>query len=343
MASIFDEATADFKSNTSESIDRLQNTMTSMAQQAKTRNRFSDEEAEFIRPVNETKNATLDRLDGIKSRILSRRPDSNASQKEKDDYRELLRYADEGMERLRGWIRNIFDKVLDIVREIIEWICEEIDFIDKMASQNSAGDSQKEPSSSNQATNQNYASRTLTIVQDQNEKKLPTLILRLQERASSGGNKIMNWIRSKNSTSEVADKDIEQYVTNNLENFKRELLENIENFQQTILSARPNPAMEQEDPETYRIRSENYRELLRLSTEIAKRMEESLDDILTKYEQYIENIWTAIRDKQDVEPIRRQFNESLNQNMNQYWKPVFDSADDFIQNINQKVISNNTQ
>ncbi|CAF3872675.1 unnamed protein product [Rotaria sp. Silwood1] len=212
-----------------------------------------------------------------------------------------------------------------------------------MASQNSAGCPQKGSSSSNQATNQNYASRTLTIIQDQNENKLPTLILKLQERASSGGKKFMNWIRGGNSKSEVSDEELEQYVTDNLENFKRDLLENIESFQQMILSARPDPEMEQQNPEAYRIRSENYRELLRLGTAIAKRMQASLNDILTQYEQYIENIWTAICQKQDVEAIRRQFNEAMNQNMNQYWKPIFDSADHLIQDMNQNVTSNNAQ
>lgn len=129
MNSIFDQAAADFKTYTSESIGRLENKVTSMAQKKKTRNQLTDEEAEFMGPVDETKSATLNRLDGIRDRILNKRPSSNASQKEKDDYRELLRYADEGMERLRGWIRNIFDKLLEIVQEIIEWIWKEVDRI----------------------------------------------------------------------------------------------------------------------------------------------------------------------------------------------------------------------
>jgi len=153
----------------------------------------------------------------------------------------------------------------------------------------------------------------------------------------------MNWIRGRNSNADVSDEELEQYVTDNLENFKRELLQNIENFQQMILSARPNPELEKQNPEGYQIRSENYRELLKLGTAIAKRMQESLNDILTQYEQYIEKIWTAICQKQDVEAIRRQFNEAMDQNMNQYWKPVFDSADHFIQDMNQKGASNNAQ
>jgi hypothetical protein len=132
----------------------------------------------------------------------------------------------------------------------------------------------------------------------------------------------------------VSDDELEQYVIDNLENFKRELLENIENFQQMILSARPNPEMEKQNPEGYQIRSENYRELLRLGTAIAKRMQESLNDILTQYEQYIEKIWTAICQKQDVRVVQRQFDQAIQENMNRYWKPVFDSADHLIQDIN---------
>ncbi|CAF1461915.1 unnamed protein product [Adineta steineri] len=212
-----------------------------------------------------------------------------------------------------------------------------------MASQNSTGRPQKGSSSSNQATIKSYASRTLTIIQDQNTKNLPTLILKLQERASSGGNNLMNRIRGKNSKSEMSDEELEQYIADNLENFKHELLENTQNFQQMILSARPNPEMKKQNPEDYQIQSENYRELLKLGTAIAKRMRESLNDILTQYQQYIEKIWIAICQKQDIEAIRRQFNEAMDQNMDKYWKPVFDSADHLIEDMNQKDTSNNAQ
>ncbi|CAF3510182.1 unnamed protein product [Rotaria sp. Silwood2] len=208
-----------------------------------------------------------------------------------------------------------------------------------MSSQHSDRASQKGSSS----INPNYTSRILTIIQDQNKKKLPTLILKLQKRVSSDGKPIINWIRDKISKFKVSDDVIEQYVIDNLESLKRELLENIDNFQQLILSARPDSPIESQDPKSYQSRMENYRELLKLATEIAKQMEKSLNDILKQYEQYIEDVWKAICQKQDLKSIQTQFDQSINQNMNQYWKPIFDRADDFIKNINQQTYSQNIQ
>jgi len=108
----------------------------------------------------------------------------------------------------------------------------------------------------------------------------------------------------------------------------------MEEFQQMVLSARPNPAMQNRDPEGYRIHADNYKGLLKLATGITKRMEESFNDILSQYEQYIEHIWTAICQKQDVRVVQRQFDQAIQENMNRYWKPVFDSADHLIQDIN---------
>ncbi|CAF4639099.1 unnamed protein product, partial [Rotaria sp. Silwood2] len=183
----------------------------------------------------------------------------------------------------------------------------------------------------------------ILIIQDQNKEKLPTLILKLKKRVSSDGSPIINWFRDKISKFKVSDDEIEQYVIDNLESFKRELLENIDNFQQLILSARPDFPIESQNQESYQSRMENYRELLKLATEIAKQMEKSLNDILKQYEQYIEDVWKAICQKQDLKSIQTQFDQSINQNMNQYWKPIFDRADDFIKNINQQTYSQNIQ
>jgi len=130
------------------------------------------------------------------------------------------------------------------------------------------------------------------------------------------------------------DDELEQYVNVTLENFKTELLRNMEAFQQMVLSARPNPAMQNRDPEAYRIHADNYKGLLKSATDITKRMEDSFNDILSQYEQYIENIWTAICQKQNVRDVQRQFDQAIQENMNRYWKPVFDSADHLIQDIN---------
>ncbi|CAF3202841.1 unnamed protein product [Rotaria sp. Silwood2] len=129
MNSIFDKAALEFKAYTSDDIGRLKNTVRSMAERGKTRDKIADEEAAFVQPVNQTKNATLNQLDRIKERILDRRPGPGASDLEKEAYRKLLQYADEGMSRLRNWIGDMFSKLIDIVKTVVIWIWEHVDFI----------------------------------------------------------------------------------------------------------------------------------------------------------------------------------------------------------------------
>ena len=41
---------------------------------------------------------------------------------------------------------------------------------------------------------------------------------------------------------------LDEYIASNLQNFKRELMNNIDEFHQMVLSAKPNPAKQREDP-----------------------------------------------------------------------------------------------
>ncbi|UJR29784.1 hypothetical protein I4U23_017331 [Adineta vaga] len=197
---------------------------------------------------------------------------------------------------------------------------------------------QKELSSTNrpQTTNhQGYATKTLTIIEEQNQKKIPTLILKLQKETPSSGSRIKNFFqRRRVKSTGFSENELEEHIHANLENFNRELSRNIEDFQQIVLSARPNPAMQDRDPEGYRIHADNYKQFLNLATEIIKRMEESLNDILTQYEQYIESIWIAICQKQDIRVVQRQFDQAIKDNMNRHWNPVFNRADRLIEDIN---------
>jgi hypothetical protein len=100
-----------------------------------------------------------------------------------------------------------------------------------------------------------------------------------------------------------------------------------------VLSAKPNPAKQREDPEGYRIHMEQYQEFLKLANELVKRMQDSFNDILTRYREYIDQLWVAICQGQDVRYLQRQFEQHMQQNMARYWKPIFDRADQLIAEI----------
>ncbi|CAF5030876.1 unnamed protein product [Rotaria sp. Silwood1] len=298
---------------------------------------IEEQEAYILQNVDSFRDMIVKNIEELKELVLSARPSSNTAnepnhEERKAAYRELLKLGTALMSKMQDTLNKIFDEYIKFLHEVRQVIRAdndptpilndfnrniEIDFYSQMASQNY----QKGISSTNppQATNQqSYATKTLAIIEDQNQKRIPTLILKLQKEAPSSGND-----------------ELEQHINADLENFKRELLRNMEEFQQIVLSARPNPAMQDRDPTGYRNHADNYKQLLKLATGITKRMEESLNDILTQYEQYIENIWTAICQKQDVRVVQRQFDQAIKENMNRYWKPIFDSADHLIADINR--------
>ncbi len=176
----------------------------------------------------------------------------------------------------------------------------------------------------------------MTVIEDRIQKNLPTLILKLKQRASSGARNWWNLLYFQNpKLFELSDNELEQYVEANIESFKRELLKNVEDFQQLVLSAKPNPVIQEGHQEVYQLHAENYRALLEMATGIAQRMQDSFNEIFTQYRKHIENLWKAICDGQDVRSLQRQFDQAMQQNMNHYWKPVFDQVDGLIQDINK--------
>lgn len=111
-------------------------------------------------------------------------------------------------------------------------------------------------------------------------------------------------------------------------------MKNIVDFQHLVLSTKPDPELQKQDPEAYRARAESHKILLQLATGIARQMQGSFNDIFAQCEKHIENIWTAICEKKDRGSIQLQFDEALRENMNQFWKPVFDQFDRLLQDNN---------
>ncbi len=126
---------------------------------------------------------------------------------------------------------------------------------------------------------------------------------------------------------------MDEYLTSNLQDFKSELMNSIDNFHQMVLSAKPNPVKQRKDPEGYQIHMENYQHFLKLANELVKRMQESFNDIFTRYREHIDELWEAICQGQDIRHVQRQFEQYMQQNMAHYWRPVFDRADQLIADI----------
>lgn len=55
--------------------------------------------------------------------------------------------------------------------------------------------------------------------------------------------------------------------------------------------------------------------------------------IMEVYKQHIERLWDAIQQGHDVRPLQQEFQHRIQQNIEQYWIPVFRRADDVIQEI----------
>ncbi|CAF1415290.1 unnamed protein product [Adineta ricciae] len=185
------------------------------------------------------------------------------------------------------------------------------------------------------ATNgSNYASRTTTIIDEQIRNRLPTLVLKLEQRAAHNRNSgKMQSYHKHPKLADLSDRELDEYLAYNLHEFKRDLMNNIDSFHKTLLSAKPNPAKQRDDPEGYRIHLEKYQEFLQIANQIMKNMQDSFNDILTRYREHVDNLWSAICQGQDVRQVQHHFQQYMQQNMARYWQPVFDRADRLIAEI----------
>ena len=51
-------------------------------------------------------------------------------------------------------------------------------------------------------------------------------------------------------------------------------------------------------------------------------MQDSFNDIIQRYREYIDQLWSAICQGQDLRPLQRQFEQHMQQNMARYWQPI---------------------
>jgi Flp pilus assembly pilin Flp len=122
MNSTFDDAEAEIKNYIQISFDNLQKEVTQSAENRRTNNEFAADEAKLNGKVTAIQTGVYDQFEELKGGIFSKRPGPNASEKEKQDYRSLLQYADDGLGSLKHWISGIFSKLTDVIKSIVNWV-----------------------------------------------------------------------------------------------------------------------------------------------------------------------------------------------------------------------------
>ena len=129
------------------------------------------------------------------------------------------------------------------------------------------------------------------------------------------------------------DDELESLLASNMEDFKKEFSNNVDDFHEQVLSAKPNPAEQKRDPGGYATRLMYYQELLQTANGIMKKMQQSVTDILKCYHQYLTRLWEAIIAGHDVRPLEQQFERQLRQDLDHHWGQVFKEAEGLIREI----------
>jgi rubrerythrin len=172
-----------------------------------------------------------------------------------------------------------------------------------------------------------FAKAAISVIETQIHQKLPTLVVKLQ-KAAANKQPHRQGVFSRLKKVHKSDQELDHLLESSMDEFKRELKDNIDGFHQQMLSVKPHPFDQQRDPDGYDIRMNLYQELLRVASEIIKRMQQSFTAILNSYRDYIERLWEAIQDGHDVLALQRQFEQQLRLSMDRYWAPVFKKADE---------------
>ena len=124
MAS-FDQISGNFKTYTQQKLDNLENELQYITT---TESDIDDLEESLKQKVGETKQDINERIDEVQNTIISRRPregDPDYARK-RAQYNQLLTHSISGMDKLKGWLQNIFNRLIQIVSSIISWIANKI-------------------------------------------------------------------------------------------------------------------------------------------------------------------------------------------------------------------------
>jgi hypothetical protein len=123
--SSFNQLSSRFKTSTQQGLHTLQNEFHHVTP---TESNINELEAMLKRKVNSVKEDMNNRIDEIQKAITSRRPNQNDPDyaRKEDQYAKLLSESVMGMDLLKAWLQNIFNRLQQIVKSIIYWISNKI-------------------------------------------------------------------------------------------------------------------------------------------------------------------------------------------------------------------------
>ena len=123
---------------------------------------------------------------------------------------------------------------------------------------------------------------------EQVRQQLPTLIITLRQKHEEN-------LRG------LSEKEQEAYILENVNAFRNTLIGNIDQFQTIVKSARP-PAEAAGQPD-YEQQKAMYCELLRVATGLVGNMKTTINEVLTRYRLFIEDLWEVICAGKDLSLI----------------------------------------
>jgi hypothetical protein len=162
-----------------------------------------------------------------------------------------------------------------------------------------------------------HGSQTQTLTMEIRQH-LPTLIITLRDTHAE-------------QIKGLSEKEQEAYVTRHVNAFRDMLIRNIDEFQAIVKSARPSAAAVNEPD--YAERRQMYCELLRVATGLVANMQTTINEVLTRYRLFIEDLWDTICEGKDPLPITTAFQQETEAYMKQTWDPVFAKADKMMADI----------
>jgi hypothetical protein len=123
--SSFDQFSNNFKFSAQQRLNSLEKELNNATENEPD---IDDLEAMLKYKVEDTKQDMSNRIDEIKNAVTSRRPNPNDPDyaRKQAQYAQLLSESVKGMNLLKGWLQNIFNRLKQIVTSIIQWIANKI-------------------------------------------------------------------------------------------------------------------------------------------------------------------------------------------------------------------------
>ncbi|CAF1287981.1 unnamed protein product [Adineta steineri] len=249
-------------------------------------------------------------------------PNQAEKQKERDTEAQEYAVMQEEMPRPIGGRRSLFRPDTEKQKEAQQW--QQHTKLDTDASYETHRNNYRIVHHENGAADNSggTATRTITLMQQEIHRALPTLVLKLNTQNQHVKD------RHQQKMKNMTEQEQEQYFHDALKDFERMLARNVDEFRQTVMSARPDP----KDPE-YREKKVAYIEYVKGATLMVEHMRKTITDLLTRYRLFLDDVWEAITNGNDPTPVTRQFQENVDNYIEQRWDPIFHKIDQLEQQV----------